>query len=221
MSGRPRLLGGAALVAGVLCLGAGIVIAAGGGPWLLVVAGGLLLAAGGLGFWLLAPAPPAESSPAARSGEAAVPDRPRLRHISLGSTVLAVDPRASDTDLLEALRALSPADFEQFCRALLLAMGYQDVHVQGGPGDNGVDLVMRHHDARVIAQCKRYQGNVGAAAVREFYGSLIHAAAQHGYLLTTGGFTAAAQEWTRGKPIDLVDGPQLVAAVRQYLLGAG
>jgi restriction system protein len=97
-------------------------------------------------------------------------------------------------------------------------MGYEQVRVQGKTGDEGVDLTMHHSGVLVIAQCKRYTGNVGAPALRDFYGTLMHTRAAHGFFITTSGFTGAAQDWAAGKPIQLVTGGQLVTAVRRYLL---
>ena len=127
-------------------------------------------------------------------------------------------PDDPDALILAFIQALTPSDFEHFCRILLAAMGYEQVQVQGKTGDEGVDLTMRHSGVLVIAQCKRYMGNVGAPALRDFYGTLMHTGAAHGFFITTSGFTQAAQEWATGKPIQLVTGAHLVTAVRRYLL---
>jgi hypothetical protein len=39
---------------------------------------------------------------------------------------------------------------------------------------------------------------------------MIHAGATHAFLITTAGFTTEARRWAIGKPITLIDGPQLV-----------
>jgi restriction endonuclease Mrr len=50
--------------------------------------------------------------------------------------------------------------------------------------------------------------------VRDFYGALVHdGEAVRGYIVTTTFFSRAAREWTKGKPIDLVDGKKLVESV--------
>ncbi len=144
--------------------------------------------------------------------------RPGTVQIRLPGTTLPLHPDDPDDLILTFIQALTPADFEHFCRVLLEAMGYEQVQVQGKTGDEGVDLTMRYGGVLVIAQCKRYTGKVGAPALRDFYGTLVHTGAAHGFFLTTSGFTQAARDWAAGKPIQLVGGGQLVTAVRRFLL---
>jgi HJR/Mrr/RecB family endonuclease len=114
---------------------------------------------------------------------------------------------------LEELRSLSPAAFEKYVAALFRQQEYQ-VKQRGGAGDLGVDLELVHRDGRrAIAQCKRYQNNVGPDAVRELYGTLIHERAFHAFLVTTGEITVAARAWAQKKPITLIDGKTLVEIV--------
>jgi hypothetical protein len=80
----------------------------------------------------------------------------------------------------------------------------------GGSGDEGIDLVIETRGASDVVQCKRWKADVGAAVVREFYGSLMHAGARHGFIITTAKFTEAARQFARGKPITLIDGHRLL-----------
>jgi restriction endonuclease Mrr len=127
-------------------------------------------------------------------------------------------PADLDARLMAAIMGLSPAEFENFCGLLLERMGYTQVRVRGKAGDGGIDLTMYHGDTLVIAQCKRYQNNVGAPALREFYGTLVHSEAAHGFFITTSDFTPPAREWIQGKPITLINGARLLFVVRRYLL---
>jgi restriction endonuclease Mrr len=111
-------------------------------------------------------------------------------------------------DLLE----LSPGDFERTVGRVFESMGYE-VTVTGRTGDQGVDLRLEREGDLAIAQCKRYSGTVGQPAVRDFFGTMQHAKAARGFLVTTGVFSLAASTWAQGKAIALVDGPDLVAAV--------
>jgi restriction system protein len=112
---------------------------------------------------------------------------------------------------VEKLYELSPADFEKYVAALFQRKGYKVGH-RGGSGDHGVDLELIGPDGRrAIVQCKRYQHTVGPDIVRELYGTLIHERAMRGFLVTTADISEAAEEWARGKPITLIDGPTLVA----------
>jgi restriction system protein len=110
---------------------------------------------------------------------------------------------------LDDLLALSPGEFEVWVQQLFRSRGY---FVQNTPdsGDHGVDLwVVSPQGERAIVQCKRYRGVVGEAVVRDLYGVMQHEAAPRGFLVTTGGISAAAGRWAQGKPIELIDGPRL------------
>jgi restriction system protein len=49
--------------------------------------------------------------------------------------------------------------------------------------------------------------------IREFYGVTVAERAARGVFVTTGTYTPDAVAFARGKPLDLVDGPALAAAV--------
>ena len=129
-------------------------------------------------------------------------------------------------ELLEALKNLSPAAFEQLAAALLEAADFDEVEVTGRSGDGGIDGIGVYHPSGLISfrtafQCKRYQGSVGPGAVRDFRGSFI-GRSDRGIIITTGAFTAAArEEATRAgaNPIDLIDGETLCDLLKEYGLG--
>ena len=128
--------------------------------------------------------------------------------------------------LLDKLRDMSPNGFEKLCQELLYRSGFIEVKVTGKSGDEGIDghgiiRLVGLISFQVLFQCKRYRGKVGASVVRDFRGAL-EGRAEKGLILTTGGFTEAAQrEATRdgAKPIDLIDGKML--AMRMKDLGLG
>jgi hypothetical protein len=243
-----RVGAGRAALAGVGFLLAALAQALNGGSPFFTAAGGLMLLAAAAGLVFLTTLPPASPRPPAAPGpttplDSDLPEpntplrnpqsairnpldplspagrqRPGTVQIRLPGTTIPLHRDDPDDLILAFIRALTPADFEHFCKVLLEAMGYQQVQVQGKTGDEGVDLTMQHSGVLVIAQCKRYTANVGAPALRDFYGTLMHTGAAHGFFITTSGFTAAAQEWAAGKPIQLVTGAHLVTAVRRYLL---
>jgi hypothetical protein len=116
---------------------------------------------------------------------------------------------------LEELRALTPSEFEAYVARYFEAEGYHVVNVRDTK-DGGVDVLItdpRGHQE--IVQCKRYRSNVGEPVVRDLYGTMIHMGATHAYLITTAGFSQEARRWAAGKPITLIDGPELVARVNE------
>ena len=74
---------------------------------------------------------------------------------------------------------------------------------------------------QVFFQCKKYQGTVGASAMRDFRGAM-QGRGDKGLFVTTGTFSnSAKQEATRdGAPaIDLIDGDALCDLLKQLKLG--
>ena len=148
----------------------------------------------------------------------------------------------SDEDLLEAddstrelewrdkLRAslseMQPSAFERLFQRVLRESGFTQVDVTGRSGDGGIDGigVMRiggFLSFRVLFQCKRYKGSIGAGTVRDFRGAMV-GRTDKGLIVTTGNYTpAATREATRdGAPeIDLVDGEQLIDKLKELELG--
>ena len=133
---------------------------------------------------------------------------------------------AEETVLLPVIKSLSPEGFERLCQRLLREHGFQNVRVTGRSGDGGIDgegilEINPLLSFKVLFQCKRYQGSVGAAMIRDFRGALI-GKADKGILLTTGSFTMEAKrEAVRdgANPIELVDGEKLVRMFERLELG--
>ena len=95
-------------------------------------------------------------------------------------------------ELLDRVRAASPAFFETLIVALLLAMGYGGTSEEAGraigqSGDDGVDGVIDQDPLgvdQIYVQAKRYGegNNIGAGAIRDFYGALSLKKAHKGIL---------------------------------------
>lgn len=112
---------------------------------------------------------------------------------------------------LEQLQAMEPGVFEEYVAQRLFA--YRGYHADNtrNTKDGGIDvLVTDRFGQKAVVQCKRYRGTVGEAVVRDLYGTMIHAGATFAYLVTTGAISHEARRWALGKPIELIDGSQLV-----------
>ncbi len=107
--------------------------------------------------------------------------------------------------------ALTPSEFEEYVADRLFTQrGYQ-VENMRDTKDGGIDvLVTDRLGQKAIVQCKRYRGTVGAGVVRELYGTMIHEGATYAYLVTSGAISNDARRWAMGKPMELIDGAQLV-----------
>jgi restriction system protein len=153
-----------------------------------------------------------------QDGEAVEPE------VVNGEVVNSPEPYWKD-HLLDTLKALSPDAFERLAQRLLREAGFIKVEVTGKSGDGGIDgigvLRVNLLSFQVLFQCKRYQGSVGASAIRDFRGAMV-GRSDKGLMITTGTFTSdAKKEATRdGAPaIDLIDGDQLCDLLRQLKLG--
>ena len=109
---------------------------------------------------------------------------------------------------------------------MLRESGFTSVEVTGKAGDGGIDgkgvvrlggLLSFH----VIFQCKRYQGSISPSVVRDFRGAMV-GRADKGLLITNGSFTREARREAKrdgAPPIDLIDGEELVAKLKELRLG--
>jgi len=86
-------------------------------------------------------------------------------------------PEGYKENLLALLRQLPPGGFERLCQRILRESGFEQVDVTGRSGDGGIDgigivKVNPFVTFKVLFQCKRYAGGVGAGHVRDFRGSI-------------------------------------------------
>ena len=128
--------------------------------------------------------------------------------------------------LSEILHSMDPFAFEVLAQRLLRECGFLDVHVTKKSGDGGIDGTGKLRlngifSFNVAFQCKRYKGQVGAAEIRDFRGSLDNNI-EKGVLITTGSFSKAAREEASApgkKQIDLMDGNDFMDKLAEYSIG--
>ncbi len=116
---------------------------------------------------------------------------------------------------LEKLRETGWKDFEHLVAEAFRRQGYQVEYSLGRGADGGVDIVLRKPDRKVLVQCKQWKVfSVGAPVIREMFGLMTAEQADEAIIVTSGKFTRDAQDFAAGKPIRLIDGPQLLALVQ-------
>jgi len=120
-------------------------------------------------------------------------------------------------DLLErqrgiaTLRSINWQEFEELVGEAYRRKGYFVTETGGGGADGGVDLVLRKSSEKLLVQCKHWKlDKVGVKVVRELYGVVAAEGATGGILVSSGTFTQEARDFARGKPLDLIDGPELL-----------
>lgn len=136
------------------------------------------------------------------------------------------DPRfIQESDVLSTLDSrpnlmeLTPSEFESLITNLFEQMGLETRLTQASR-DGGVDCVA--YDSRpilggkVVIQAKRYKNTVGVSAVRDLFGTMQNEGATKGILVTTSGYGAASFEFANGKPLELIDGANLLYLLHEH-----
>ena len=110
--------------------------------------------------------------------------------------------------------------FEEKCLHLLQQMGFTASSTTS-TNDGGIDIIAIHSQpilaGKYIIQCKDWKSNVGVTVVRELYGVVNAEGANKGILITSSAFTKGAEEFARGKTLELIDGEQLEHLIREHL----
>lgn len=124
----------------------------------------------------------------------------------------------SELDSRPNLMDLNPFEFEAIVSNLFGKMGLETKLTRSAK-DGGVDAVA--FDTRpviggkVVIQAKRYKNTVGVSSVRDLYGTMQHEGANKGILVTTSGYGPDAFEFSKDKPIELIDGGGLLYLLDQ------
>ncbi len=138
---------------------------------------------------------------------------------------------ALSAELLDKIRKASPTFFEYLIVELLVAMGYggsaENIgQALGKSGDDGIDGVINQDPLgvdQIYVQAKRYTdgNNVGANAIRDFFGALNLKKAQKGIFFTTSDFTPSATKTAKdlGMRIVLINGNRLAELMIRYNVG--
>ena len=133
-----------------------------------------------------------------------------------------------ESALLDQIREMTPAFFEDLVVRLLLRLGYgSDVEAGeriGRSGDGGVDGVIYEDKLGldlVYIQAKRWQANVGRPDIQGFVGSLEGKRVQKGVFITPSDFTADAKNYaeTIQKRVALINGRTLARLMFDSGLG--
>lgn len=128
--------------------------------------------------------------------------------------------------LYEVLVKMDPYAFERLTQRVLRECGFTQVEVTKKSGDGGIDgtgklRINGIFSFNIVFQCKRYQGVVSSADIRDFRGSLT-TNIEKGVFITTGSFSKAAIEeaCSPGKQqIDLMDGEEFISKLAEFGIG--
>lgn len=110
----------------------------------------------------------------------------------------------------DAFNSMSWQQFEQLVGEGFRRLGYQIKETGRAGPDGGVDLELRRGGELHLVQCKQWRAQrVGVDVVRELYGVMAAQGAAGGFVVTSGRFTAEAENFAVGRNVQLIDGEQL------------
>jgi len=134
-----------------------------------------------------------------------------------------------ELELLDQLKAATPAFFEQVVIDLLVAMGYggsrQDAgRAIGKSGDGGIDGIIKEDKLGldvIYVQAKRWENVVGRPEIQKFAGALQGHRSNKGVFITTSSFTKEAIDYARiiNSKIILLDGKELTSLMIDHNVG--
>lgn len=137
--------------------------------------------------------------------------------------------RTLASDLIDSMKQMAPASFEQLVVDVLVAMGYGGTISDAGQaigrsGDGGIDGVIKEDRLGldfIYVQAKRWENTIQRPQLQGFAGALLGRNAQRGVFITTSDFSKGAIEFAKSLPtnIVLVDGQQLAELMIDYGVG--
>ncbi|WP_339283766.1 restriction endonuclease [Oceanobacillus sp. FSL K6-3682] len=130
---------------------------------------------------------------------------------------------ADTLDDTENLAAMDWQDFEHLIRELFEKEFNQsggEVKITRASRDGGVDAVAFDPDpirgGKIVIQAKRYTNVVGVSAVRDLYGTVLNEGATKGILVSTADYGPDAYEFSKGKPLTLLNGNNLLHLLQKH-----
>lgn len=101
---------------------------------------------------------------------------------------------------------MSGRDFEYFCAEVLKRVGYCNVTVTPGSGDQGVDIVAEKDSVKYAIQCKDYSSPLGNTPIQEVCAGKMMYKCNVGVVMTNSTFTPKAKELAEATGTLLWDG---------------
>ncbi|MCF7982683.1 MAG: restriction endonuclease [Pseudomonadales bacterium] len=117
---------------------------------------------------------------------------------------------------IQSLNDLSWKEFEELVGEAYRRQGFavKENHKLGA--DGGVDLRLEKNGQVHLVQCKQWKSQkVGVSVVREMFGVMTGESASSVIVISSGTFTSEAHNFAAGKPIILIEGPQLLTLISE------
>ena len=105
-------------------------------------------------------------------------------------------------NLEQNIDKLNGRAFERYLTVQFRHLGYH-VTLTSYSHDYGADLVLRKWGKKIVVQAKRYERNVGIAAVQEVVGSIAYYKADRAMVVTNSNFTKSARDLAKRNEVEL------------------
>lgn len=106
---------------------------------------------------------------------------------------------------LNRIDKLDGHDFEKYCGHLLEKLGFSDVNVTVGSGDQGIDVLASMGSTSYGFQCKNYSSTVGNKSVQEALAGRTFYKVDRVGVITNNYFTASAKKLATEGSVELWD----------------
>jgi len=117
---------------------------------------------------------------------------------------------------IESVRRLSPREFERVLSASFRLQGYAVDERGGSELSNGICLVLRKPDQRILVQCIHRTGaRVGVEAAHGLHEAMSFEGASGGLIVTSEELSSEARAWVADKPIGLIEERALLELVNR------
>lgn len=110
---------------------------------------------------------------------------------------------------LSKIDKMSGEEFERYLKLRFQKLGYK-VEITPASGDYGADLFCFNKKETIVVQAKRYDGNVGTAAVQEVVGAKDYYEADLCAVITNSYFTVNALNLAEANGVVLIDRDELL-----------
>jgi restriction system protein len=122
---------------------------------------------------------------------------------------------AAAADDLLAISGLAPKEVERVVAEAYRRRGYQRVELTASGAQPDGGMLLTRATQRLLLQCKYWNTRkIAEMPVRELYGMMAAHDANAGILITSGSFTLEASRFAGYGSIQLIDGPRLLALLR-------
>ena len=118
-------------------------------------------------------------------------------------------------DNISAIDGMEGHEFEYFCANVLRQVGFTDVNVTPGSGDQGVDIVATKDGIKYAIQCKNYAKPLSNTPVQEVSAGKMFYNCHVGVVMTNSTFTPGAIQLANATNVLLWDRDKLMALISQ------